>query len=214
MIVDLRLSKSTSLFIGHGKEFRDKFELYHSEFGTVYVISDEVLLEDANVIRVSSSFEDSYDAIESVKPFLAFISTEDRDLDTKLAYFARRHSKLVYVPDRNDLNDINLCAILQYGPIKIAVSTSGKSPAMTVMVKKRIAASIKKYALIDNMDQSVVEAIARNREKIISSVKEPKKRRIMMYRIAVDRRIREYSVLNPVMADEAIAKILNGAAGR
>ncbi len=203
MIVDIRTSEKTALFIGRGREFMEKLDLYGGEFNKTYIISPEVV--NGNFDIIADRFDRYTDIISKIAPFFTFVSTEIHDLDTEIVSFARKYSKIVYSPDRNDLSDINLCALLFYGPIRIAVSTGGKSPAMTVMVKKRLNAYIKKYSIITESDERIVEAIARKRGKIIDSIVDKRKRRTFMYRIAADRGLAQ----SEDKLDDGIEEVIN-----
>ncbi|CAC11790.1 hypothetical protein [Thermoplasma acidophilum] len=189
MIIDLKIDRHPLVFIGRGSEFKEKIRSFSREASVIYAFSDE-RIDLPNAIVISQRFEDGIAKAMEVRPIITFISTEDEELDRRIAEAVSPYSRMVYVPDRVSLSDLNLCAIIQRGPIYLGISTRGKSPAMTVMIKKKIDAYIKKYSIITDYDAMAVDFISRNRQMIISSVSDRKRRRILMYKIAVNREIR------------------------
>ncbi|KAA8921952.1 bifunctional precorrin-2 dehydrogenase/sirohydrochlorin ferrochelatase [Thermoplasma sp.] len=189
MIVDLKLERHPLVFIGHGGEFMEKIRSFSQEASVIYAFTDEHL-DLPNVLPRPERYDEGIDKVKEVRPMVTFVSTEDEDLDRRIANAVSPYSRMVYVPDRVNLSDINLCAIIHNGPISIGISTRGKSPAMTVMIKKKLMAYIRKYSIITDEDAEVIDFISRNRSRIISKVRDRRRRRIVMYSIAVNRDIR------------------------
>lgn len=71
--------------------------------------------------------------------FLVVAATEDRKTDEAIFAAADRRGIFVNTPDVPDLCSFILPAIVRRGPVCIAISTSGASPALAVRVKKEIA---------------------------------------------------------------------------
>ncbi|MGC8609086.1 MAG: precorrin-2 dehydrogenase/sirohydrochlorin ferrochelatase family protein [Thermoplasmata archaeon] len=209
MIIDLKLDRHPMVFIGHGHEFTEKISMFSREASIIYAFTDEKIV-DPSVSIVSEKFEDGINTVKDVRPVVTFISTENEDLDAQLAYTASMYSALVYVPDRVKLSDINLCALIQKGPVSIGISTKGKSPAMTVMIKKKLNACIEKYGIITREDALTIDFISKNRSKIISGVKDRKKRRMMMYKIAVNREIRRMVASGNGNPEEFLENLMAG----
>ena len=189
MIVDLKLNRHPIVFIGKGHEFREKIHIFSREASIIYAFGDDTI-DLPNVVRISHNFEDGIGKVKDVKPMMTFISTEDEELDRNIAESVSSYSGMVYVPDKVHLSDVNLCAIIQEGPIYIGISTKGKSPATTVMIKRKLKAYIKKFSIITEEDAMVVDFISKNRQMIISKIPDKRRRRLLMYRIAVNLEIR------------------------
>ena len=69
--------------------------------------------------------------------FSAFASREE---DERVAAAARAAGALVNVADRSDLCDFYMPAIIRRGPVSIAVSTDGASPALAARLRTQIEA--------------------------------------------------------------------------
>ncbi len=69
---------------------------------------------------------------------LAFIATEDEDLDCALADAARSAGVAVNVVDRPELCDVLTPAIVDRAPVTIAISTEGAAPVLTSILRARI----------------------------------------------------------------------------
>ncbi|MEM0141698.1 MAG: bifunctional precorrin-2 dehydrogenase/sirohydrochlorin ferrochelatase [Thermoplasmatales archaeon] len=194
MIVDIKLEEKTILFVGEGHEFNQKMEQFRKASRLMLIISPENLENIAaaheNVIYLGKDYSILLSVLERYKPLFIFISTDNSDIDRKLSDIARSKSVMVYVPDRNPLSDVNLCALLNYGPISIAVSTSGKSPAMTVITKKKLSYAIKKLDIINQEVEGIVDLLSSLRVAVMQKIDSKELRKKIMYRLAVDPDIR------------------------
>jgi precorrin-2 dehydrogenase/sirohydrochlorin ferrochelatase len=68
--------------------------------------------------------------------FLAIACTDDRKVNEKVRAAARRRGMLTNVVDSAELCNFILPAVVSRGPLKIAVSTSGVSPALARRIRK------------------------------------------------------------------------------
>ncbi|WP_237265266.1 MULTISPECIES: bifunctional precorrin-2 dehydrogenase/sirohydrochlorin ferrochelatase [unclassified Thermoplasma] len=207
--MDIKLDRHPLVFIGHGHEFDEKIVAFSQEASIIYAFTDERIV-DPHVSVVSGKFEDGIETVRDVRPIITFISTEDEVLDAQLASMASLYSTMVYIPDRVMLSDINLCALIKKGPVSIGISTKGKSPAMTVMIKKRLNACIDKYGIITREDALMIDFISRNRTKIISGIRDRRRRRVMMYKIAVDRNMRSMVASGTGDPDKMLESLIDG----
>ncbi|MGP6293786.1 precorrin-2 dehydrogenase/sirohydrochlorin ferrochelatase family protein [Caldiplasma sukawensis] len=189
MIVDLKLNENTTLFIGRGGEFTMKVDAFRKESKRFLMISDDPLFsEDPSLL--SSDLGSFKKYIESERPYFTFVSTENESLDFEISHYAKKFSNLVYVPDRNNLSQVNLCAIIKRGKISIGISSQGYSPAMTVITKRKIMAALSSQKILDQEDVLMVDFISSNRSKIMRAVGDKRNRRLAMFRIATDPEIR------------------------
>jgi len=69
---------------------------------------------------------------------LAFIATEDEDIDRSLADIARAAGVTVNVVDRPELCDVLTPAIVDRAPVTIAISTEGAAPVLAGILRARI----------------------------------------------------------------------------
>ena len=96
-------------------------------------------LESENIIRtIKKDFLDSIEIIRNIMPYAVFISTENEDIDRKIAISARNLGALVNVIDRPHLNDFDMPAIAKIEDVRVAISTGGSSPAMASIIRQKI----------------------------------------------------------------------------
>jgi precorrin-2 dehydrogenase / sirohydrochlorin ferrochelatase len=142
-IACLRLEGRSCLVVGGGEIGLEKVEGLLACGGDVTVIAPEV--EDALA---------EYAAEGSIKweqrafvdgdldgRFLAIAATNDTDVNIAVYDGAERRAMLVNVVDVPPLCNFILPAILRTGPLAIAISTAGASPALAKRIKREIAES-------------------------------------------------------------------------
>lgn len=83
-----------------------------------------------------------YEAADLDGAFLVVAATSDKELNTTVYRDAEARSMLVNVVDVPALCNFILPAIVRQGPIAVAISTSGASPALAKRMKREIAASV------------------------------------------------------------------------
>jgi siroheme synthase-like protein len=71
--------------------------------------------------------------------FLVIAATSDREVNTSVFREAERHGKLCNVADVPELCNFILPAVHREGPIAVAVSTGGASPALAKRLRSQIA---------------------------------------------------------------------------
>src|SRR5947207_258783 len=142
-IACLRLSGRSCLVVGGGEVGLEKVE--------------GLLACDAEVILVAPEAEpelEAYAAEGSIRweprefrdddldrRFLAIAATNDTDVNISVYDGAERRAMLVNVVDVPPLCNFILPAIVRSGPLAIAISTAGASPALAKRMKREIAAA-------------------------------------------------------------------------
>lgn len=94
---------------------------------------DGLRVSGADVERVDPS-DYSEDVLES--SYLVVVATEDDDLNRRIFADAEARAMLVNVADVPELCNFILPAIARRGPLAIAISTSGASPALAKRMKR------------------------------------------------------------------------------
>ena len=74
--------------------------------------------------------------------FLVVVATNDRSINRLVMDEARRSRALVNCADDPEHSDFILPALLRRGPLTVAVSTGGASPAMACMVRDELDATL------------------------------------------------------------------------
>jgi siroheme synthase-like protein len=142
-IACLRLEGRSCLVIGGGEVGLEKVEGLLACGGEVTVIAPDAEPEIADYAAEGSirweqrGFEDA----DLDGRFLAIAATNDTDVNIAVHDGAERRAMLVNVVDVPPLCNFILPAIVRTGPLAIAISTTGASPALAKRIKREIAES-------------------------------------------------------------------------
>lgn len=193
MLIDLKPEGKLVLVVGGGsegyrksKDFIDagfKVHLVSEEFseGIVHLSRQEKLsLEKFHVEDPKALFAN----LES-KPDLFVAVTDDAQLNARLIKHARAEGCMVYSPDNPAVSDFILPAIAKIDDVRIAVSTSGKSPAMASVLRKRIEKVITQEDLLQIKLQNKV------RKMLKQKLLDQKVRKELLYAILEDAEVKE-----------------------
>jgi precorrin-2 dehydrogenase / sirohydrochlorin ferrochelatase len=139
----LKLKGRRCLVVGGGDVGLEKVEGLLLCDGDVHLIAPEVVPELARYAQEGSiswerrRFHDG----DLDGAFLAIAATSDTDVNIAVSEGAERRAMLVNVVDVPPLCNFILPAIERSGPLAIAISTAGASPALAKRMKREIAAS-------------------------------------------------------------------------
>jgi precorrin-2 dehydrogenase / sirohydrochlorin ferrochelatase len=142
-IACLRLKGRRSVVVGGGEIGLEKVEGLLACDGTVTLISPdavpelEKLAEEGSIVWERREYAGIQD-LEGV--FIVIASTDDTDTNIRIYEDAERRAMLVNIVDVPPLCNFILPAIVRTGPLAIAISTAGASPALAKRMKRQIAA--------------------------------------------------------------------------
>jgi siroheme synthase-like protein len=142
-IACLRLSGRRCVVVGGGEVGLEKVEGLLACDGEVTLIAPDAVEQLRDYAREGSirwerrSYVGPKD-LEGV--FLAIAATDDTDTNIAVSEDAERRAMLVNVVDVPPLCNFILPAIVRSGPLAIAISTAGASPALAKRMKREIAA--------------------------------------------------------------------------
>jgi precorrin-2 dehydrogenase / sirohydrochlorin ferrochelatase len=142
-IACLRLSGRSCLVVGGGDVGLEKVEGLLACDGQVTLIAPDAVPELAEYAQEGSikwerrAFTDA----DLDGRFLAIAATNDTDVNISVYEGAERRAMLVNVVDVPPLCNFILPAIVRSGPLAIAISTAGASPALAKRMKREIAES-------------------------------------------------------------------------
>ena len=140
-IACLRLSGRSCLVVGGGDVGLEKVEgLLACDADVTLVAPDAVdelrsLADEGSIRWDRRAFEPS----DLAGKFLAIAATSDTDVNISVYNEAERRAMLVNVVDVPPLCSFILPAIVRTGPLAIAISTAGASPALAKRMKREIA---------------------------------------------------------------------------
>jgi len=119
------------------------------------------------------------------KPDLLAVTTDDQKLNMQLSKCARAAGCMVYVADNPAISDFILPAVAKIGEVRIAVSTSGKSPAMAKMLRQKVEKLITQEDLLQINLQNYIRAILKQQ------ISDQKLRKKILYKILKDEHIKK-----------------------
>jgi siroheme synthase-like protein len=140
-IACLRLSGRDCLVVGGGDVGLEKVEGLLACDGKVTLVAPDAVAElQALAAEGSIAWERRGFAEADLEgKFLAIAATDDTDVNISVYEAAERRAMLVNVVDVPSLCNFILPAIVRTGPLAIAISTAGASPALAKRIKREIA---------------------------------------------------------------------------
>jgi siroheme synthase-like protein len=139
-IACLRLKGRSCVVVGGGAVALEKVEGLLACDGTVTVVAPELCAELAELAAEGSIAHRAraYEPADLEGTFLVIAATDDTDVNIAVYDDAERRAMLVNVVDVPPLCNFILPAILRTGPLAIAISTAGASPALAKRMKREI----------------------------------------------------------------------------
>ena len=185
MLIDFKLDGKTVIVVGGGSESYRKIQSLVDSGAKIWVISKDFssdvqkLNEAKKVALVKTEIQDAKAFVDGLnpKPDILLAVTNDSKLNLNLVKSAKSSGCIVYAVDNPALSDFIFPAVARVGDVKIAVSTSGKSPAMASVLRQRIEQMITPEDLLEIQLQSHVRRFLKER------VSDPKVRSKMLYEI-------------------------------
>ncbi len=140
-IACLRLTGRRCVVVGGGEVGLEKVEGLLACDGQVTLIAPEAVPELEELARERSIAWErrEYETGDLEATFIAIAATSDTDVNIRVYEDAERRAMLVNVVDVPPLCNFILPAIVRTGPLAIAISTAGASPALAKRIKAEIA---------------------------------------------------------------------------
>ncbi|MFP4142705.1 MAG: bifunctional precorrin-2 dehydrogenase/sirohydrochlorin ferrochelatase [Thermoplasmata archaeon] len=174
--INLDIKEKPCLLVGGGKVAERKAKMLIVSGADLEIVSPQVtdglgdLIDEEDIFYREKDFERS----DVDGKYLVIAATSDRKLNKKVSEAAKSRDIPVNVVDDKDLSDFTFTATLLSGNLKIAVSTSGKSPALSASVKERLKGhfgpAYEKY----------LDVLAELRPKIIDRYSPERRREILL----------------------------------
>ena len=140
-IACLKLSGRRCLVVGGGEIGLDKVEGLLACDADVVLVAPEAV-EPLRELAGEGSIhweQREYRPADLEGSFMAIASTDDTDANIRVYEDAERRAMLVNVVDVPPLCNFILPAIVRSGPLAIAISTAGASPALAKRIKAEVA---------------------------------------------------------------------------
>lgn len=213
MIVDLNLRGRNILVVGAGMEGTKRIKSLSKHDCKIIIISetvDESLYEiegkNNPVIIIRRKIEDPDILDEFNDIFVVFASTNDPFLNKKIIERAKEKGILSYSIDDASSSDFFFTSIINIDEIiQVAISTSGKSPLMSKIIRDRIENAIKNIIGKKDTDNIKIQEFAR--EHVRNYIENQHERRKFLYSIVDDQEIQKLIAKNNI--DKAKERIIN-----
>jgi precorrin-2 dehydrogenase/sirohydrochlorin ferrochelatase len=140
-IACLRLTGRRCVVVGGGEIGLEKVEGLLACDGRVVLISPDAVPELRELAKEGSIewIRREYATGDLEGTFIAIAATDDTDINIRVYDDAETRAMLVNVVDVPPLCNFILPAIVRTGPLAIAISTAGASPALAKRIKAQIA---------------------------------------------------------------------------
>jgi precorrin-2 dehydrogenase/sirohydrochlorin ferrochelatase len=193
MLVDLKFEGKYVVVVGGGSESYRKTLDFLEAGAKISVVSRSFstgfkqLVGQWKISLQKAEIEDIVAFFGSLKPKpdLLVAVTNDYNLNAQLIRQAKSAGCMVYAPDNPSISDFMLPAIAKVGNVRIAISTSGKSPAMASVLRQRIEKMITQEDLLQVKLQDYVRGILKEQ------VSDQKVRRELLYSILENAEIKK-----------------------
>ena len=163
ILVNLRGQKA--VVVGGGKVAERKIQTLLRCEAVVQVVSRDLTgtlqqyVEEGKITYLGDAFRES----QLDGAFMVIAATDDPELNRKVSLAAKRQNLLINAVDQPEDCNFIVPSILQRGDLIIAVSTSGKSPALARKIRQELEATF------GDEYQSLLVIMGRLRKEILSS---------------------------------------------
>jgi precorrin-2 dehydrogenase / sirohydrochlorin ferrochelatase len=140
-IACLRLTGRRCVVVGGGEIGLEKVEGLLACDGRVVLVAPDAVPELQSLAAEGSIewIRRAYEPGDLERTFIAIAATDDTDVNIRVYDDAEKRAMLVNVVDVPPLCNFILPAILRTGPLAIAISTAGASPALAKRMKAEVA---------------------------------------------------------------------------
>jgi len=202
VIVDLNLKGRNILVIGAGMEGAKRIKSLSNQDCKIIIVSEtvneslyEIEGKNTPIIIIRRKIEDPNIIDEFSDIFVVFASTNDPFLNKKIIERAKEKGLLSYSIDDASSSDFFFTSIINIDEtIQIAISTSGKSPLMSKIIRDRIENAIKNIIGKKDTDNIKIQEFAR--EHVRNYIKNQHERRMFLYSLVDDQEIQELVAKN------------------
>ena len=213
MLIDLNLRGRNILVIGAGMEGTKRIKSLSKHDCKIIIISEtlneslyEIEGKNNPIILIRRKIRDTNILNEFNDIFVVFASTNDPSLNKKIIDKAREKGILSYSIDDAAASDFFFTSIINIDEVlQVAISTSGKSPLMSKIIRDRIENAIKNIIGKKDTDNIKIQEFARKHAK--NYIDNQHERRKFLCSIVEDQEIQELIAKNNI--DKVKERIIN-----
>jgi precorrin-2 dehydrogenase/sirohydrochlorin ferrochelatase len=193
LIVDLNFEGKSVVIVGGGTEAYRKVLSFLDARSKIRVVSRKFLddihtlhqLKKVDLLELEITDAEAFVKCLSPKPDLVVAVTDDSNLNLQLVKHAKAAGCMAYCVDNPAVSDFMFPALAKISDVRIAVSTSGKSPSMARVLRKRIEKMITEEDLLQIKLQDYIRPILKHH------VSGHKVRKLVLSEIIEDNRIKK-----------------------
>jgi precorrin-2 dehydrogenase/sirohydrochlorin ferrochelatase len=213
VIIDLYLRGRNILVIGAGIEGTKRIKSLSKHDCKIIIISEtlneslyEIEGKNNPIILIRRKIRDPNILDEFNDIFVVFASTNDPSLNKKIIDKAREKGILSYSIDDAAASDFFFTSIINIDEvIQVAISTSGKSPLMSKIIRDRIENAIKNIIGKKDIDNIKIQEFAREHAR--NYIENQHERRKFLCSVVEDQEIQELIAKNNI--DKVKERIIN-----
>jgi len=175
-LVSLNVENRICLVVGGGKVAERKVHSLLDRGALVRLASPEItegikkLVQKGKVEHIRENYQESY--LDGA--FLVIGATDEEEVNARVSADCMNRGILINVVDDPPRGNFYVPAVVQRGPLQIAVSTDGKSPMLARKIRERLE------GIFPAEYEEVVGLIGELREKVIKETPDPaEKERIL-----------------------------------
>ncbi len=160
----VELEGETALVVGGGSVAQRKVETLLEHGASINIISKELnhklkgLVESAEIRKIGENFSDEH----LNGAFLVVAATDNKELNHRISESARKRGLLINAVDQPADCNFIVPSIVKRGDLSIAISTSGKSPALARKIRKELEEQF------GNEYETFLILMGRLRERVLS----------------------------------------------
>jgi precorrin-2 dehydrogenase / sirohydrochlorin ferrochelatase len=213
VIIDLNLRGRNILVIGAGMEGTKRIKSLSKHDCKIIIISEtlneslyEIEVKNKPILLIRRKIEDPNILDEFNDIFVVFASTNDPFLNKKIIDKAKEKGILSYSIDDAAASDFFFTSIINIDEvIQVAISTSGKSPLMSKIIRDRIENAIKNIIGKKDTDNIKIQEFAREHAR--NYIENQHERRKFLCSVVEDQEIQELIAKNNI--DKVKERIIN-----
>ncbi|MFW9969815.1 MAG: bifunctional precorrin-2 dehydrogenase/sirohydrochlorin ferrochelatase [Candidatus Odinarchaeota archaeon] len=210
MLIDLKLEDKNVLIIGGGLVAETKVRNFLMEKSKVKLISkniSEEIMELSKKNSLNLIFDDISEISDKIKQFIknsyiTIAATDNPIINEKIVSIAKSYSSIVSVVDKPELSDFLSASIIYFGDIKIAISTGGKSPAISKFLRQKFEQSIKEVDILQVKLQEYIRPLLK------SKFESSDLRKKLLYKIMKNSKIKKFLKKNKLEVAKIYAKTI------
>jgi len=207
LVIDLRQKKC--LLVGGGSVALRKANTLLSCKARLLVVSPELvpglekLAAEGRIEHVRGPYDEKY--LQGV--FLAVSCAGDAAVNRRVAGDCLSRNILVNVADNPSMSSYFFPSLVSRGPLSVAISTEGKSPAFSRLLREKLE------GVLDPAYGEFLRLLGELRPRILKEVPDPKKRRALFMEMAGDRFFNLYKTLSPAELERRVQELIDGCKG-